>query len=209
MMPPGPESPASMPTRRNTNRSGAPKRMATRLDRMPASTSSAPSRIMMLTASRAAMISHPQERCYTDAAATPNGAYQSARPLARGVGGRRCACRRDGCKHRLGSLVLGHHHDRRAVLLEVLDLGLGMRAGDDRQRGTALARLRNDLSAFEGVGNGHQKAAGGRQIGSSEHIRIGGIAADQLAPGRLGGPVLAFNHQQRRSSRESRADEGA
>src|SRR5215467_4031677 len=54
-MPPGPDSPASMPTRRNTNRSGAPKRMATRLDRMPVSTSSAPSRIMMLTASRAAM----------------------------------------------------------------------------------------------------------------------------------------------------------
>src|SRR5215470_6828438 len=173
MMPPGPESPASMPTTRNTNRSGAPKRMATRLDRMPVSTSSAPSRIVMLTASRAAMISLPRGRCYTDPAATPNGAYQSAWPLVRTVGGRRSACRPHGCDHRLGGLMLCHHDDSRAVFLEVLDLGLGMCAGDDRQCSVALARLRNDLSAFEGVGNRHQEAAGGRQIGGSKHVRIG------------------------------------
>ena len=39
LMPPGPPSPASMPTRRKTSSNGAPKRSATRLDRMPASTS--------------------------------------------------------------------------------------------------------------------------------------------------------------------------
>ena len=48
-MPPGPDSPASMPTSRKTSSSGAPKRSATRLDMMPASTSSAPSRMAMLT----------------------------------------------------------------------------------------------------------------------------------------------------------------
>src|ERR1700681_3827955 len=51
-MPPGPASPASMPRIRNTSRSGAPNRIATRLDRMPASTSSAPSRKVIATVSR-------------------------------------------------------------------------------------------------------------------------------------------------------------
>jgi len=42
---PGPESPASMPINRNTSKSGAPKRSASRLDRMPAITRTAPRRI--------------------------------------------------------------------------------------------------------------------------------------------------------------------
>ena len=54
-MPPRPDSPASMPTRRNTSSSGAPKRSATRLDMMPASTSTAPNRMVMLTVSSDAM----------------------------------------------------------------------------------------------------------------------------------------------------------
>ena len=41
--------------RRNTSSSGAPKRIAMRLDRMPVSTRSAPSRMAMLTASSSAM----------------------------------------------------------------------------------------------------------------------------------------------------------
>src|SRR5262249_40475863 len=54
-MPPGPASPAIMPTIRNTRSSGAPKRIATKLDIMPARTSRAPSRMPMLIASRAAI----------------------------------------------------------------------------------------------------------------------------------------------------------
>src|SRR5580700_11282729 len=44
-----------MPRIRNTSRSGAPNRIATRLDRMPASTRSAPSRMPILTVSREAI----------------------------------------------------------------------------------------------------------------------------------------------------------
>src|SRR5512139_971855 len=51
LMPPGPPSPASMPTSKNTSSSGAPKRSAIRLDRMPARTSRLPSRMAILTVS--------------------------------------------------------------------------------------------------------------------------------------------------------------
>src|SRR5260370_28673477 len=44
-----------MPIKRNTNSSGAPKRSASRLDRMPAITRTAPRRMAMLTESRDAM----------------------------------------------------------------------------------------------------------------------------------------------------------
>src|SRR6476660_6100525 len=52
LMPPGPPSPASMPTRRNTSSRGAPKRNAISLDRMPVRTSKLPSNMARLTASR-------------------------------------------------------------------------------------------------------------------------------------------------------------
>src|SRR6266700_976198 len=44
-----------MPIARNTSSSGAPKRSASRLDRMPAITRTAPSRMAMLTESREAI----------------------------------------------------------------------------------------------------------------------------------------------------------
>src|ERR1700732_828631 len=44
-----------MPISRNTSSNGAPKRSAKRLDRMPAMTSTAPSRMVMLTESRELM----------------------------------------------------------------------------------------------------------------------------------------------------------
>src|SRR5262249_34510836 len=49
-----------MPTTRNTSSNGAPNRSATRLDRMPASTSNAPNMMVRLTASSAA-IGHSRE----------------------------------------------------------------------------------------------------------------------------------------------------
>ena len=52
MMPPGPDSPASMPTNRKASSNGAPNRNATRLDMMPNSTSSEPSSSERLIASR-------------------------------------------------------------------------------------------------------------------------------------------------------------
>src|SRR5262249_8361929 len=55
LMPPMPDSPASMPTRRKTSSNGAPKRNAIRLDMMPASTSTAPNRIVRLTVSIVSM----------------------------------------------------------------------------------------------------------------------------------------------------------
>src|SRR5690348_11007216 len=75
-MPPGPDSPASMPRMRKTRRSGAPKRSATRLDRMPASTRMAPSRIERLTVSSRAM----NRRRRTEAGRTEM-AYISRLPL--------------------------------------------------------------------------------------------------------------------------------
>src|SRR5579872_3685091 len=48
-----------MPMMRNTSSSGAPKRSASRLDRMPAMTRTAPSRMAMLTESREAMKTVP------------------------------------------------------------------------------------------------------------------------------------------------------
>src|SRR5262245_11451695 len=50
-MPPGPPSPASIPTSRKTSSSGAPNRNAIRLDRMPVRTSKLPSNMARLTAS--------------------------------------------------------------------------------------------------------------------------------------------------------------
>src|SRR5215204_6228531 len=47
-MPSGPASPATMPTRRKISSNGPPKRKATTLDRMPASTSSAPKKVSKL-----------------------------------------------------------------------------------------------------------------------------------------------------------------
>src|SRR6202008_750339 len=55
LIPPGPPSPANMPTKRNTSSSGAPKRRAIRLDRMPARTSRLPSNIATLTVSSRAI----------------------------------------------------------------------------------------------------------------------------------------------------------
>src|SRR5260221_359468 len=54
-MPPGPPSPAIMPTSRNTSSNGAPKRNAIRLDRMPARTSRLPSKMAKLTLSSEAI----------------------------------------------------------------------------------------------------------------------------------------------------------
>src|SRR5262249_8243679 len=53
---PGPASPAIMPTIRNTRSSGAPKRIASKLDMMPARTRRAPSRMPMLIVSSAAIV---------------------------------------------------------------------------------------------------------------------------------------------------------
>ena len=55
LMPPGPDSPASTPTARKISSSGAPNRSATRLDRMPVRTSTAPSRMTILIDSSAAI----------------------------------------------------------------------------------------------------------------------------------------------------------
>ena len=54
-MPSGPDSPASMPITRKISSNGAPNRSAMRLDIMPASASTAPNRIVRLTASSEAM----------------------------------------------------------------------------------------------------------------------------------------------------------
>src|SRR4029078_3286372 len=54
-MPPGPFSPDRTPTRRKTSNSGAPKRSAIRLDRMPASTSKLRSKMTRLTLSSRAI----------------------------------------------------------------------------------------------------------------------------------------------------------
>src|SRR5437879_5100713 len=117
-MPPGPASPASMPTIKNTSSSGAPKRIAMRLDRMPANTSSAPSRMPMLTASREATI-QSSSHCLLD----NDGVRSNVKHSASG------GFHRNASQHRLGDLVLAHDHGGGTVLLKVLDFGLRMRTG--------------------------------------------------------------------------------
>ena len=89
--------------------------------------------------------------------------------------------RRDGRDHRLGDLVLAHDHVRGAVLHEVLDLGLGMRPRDDRQRRVELARLLDDLAALERIRDRDQDAARRSEIGGPDDVGIGAVAGDGLA----------------------------
>ncbi len=122
------------------------------------------------------------------------------------------AGRRDAGHHRLGDLVLAHHHLGSAVLLQMLDLGLGMSAGDDREAGVEGARLCHHLPAFECIRNGHEQAAGSGQVRRADHLRIGSVAGDRLLPGALqrGGAIrVILDHQQRRAWRQRGADEAA
>ncbi len=91
----------------------------------------------------------------------------------------RLAASRD---HGLGNLTLTHHHQVRAVLLQVFDFLVGVSPRDDRQIGPKASRLGHYLAAFEGVGNGDQQAARSRKIGGLDHLGIGGIASDDLLP---------------------------
>src|SRR3977135_3909138 len=163
-MPPGPLSPASMPRIRNTSSSGAPNRIATRLDMMPASTNSEPSRMPMLSASRAAMVCDslsPIGKAQRDSGNDKHAAigilparaavwrrFRAGRPPRLGS----AASGRNIADHCLADLVLAHHHLGGAVLREMLDFALGMGTRDDRKGGVELACLRHDLPALEGVG---------------------------------------------------------
>ena len=63
-----------------------------------------------------------------------------------------------------------------AVLHEVQDFGLGMRAGDDAKPRIDGAGLLHHLAALEGIGNGDEQAARLAQIRRFDHRRIGGVA---------------------------------
>jgi hypothetical protein len=64
-------------------------------------------------------------------------------------------------EHRLGDLMLAHHHDIGAVPLEVIDLFFEMRPGDDGKRGIDGAGLLHRLPALERIGDGDEQAARG------------------------------------------------
>ena len=78
---PGPASPASMPISRNTSSSGAPKRSASRLDRMPAMTRTAPRRMAMLTELRDA--TGPRKQKQILAIASLSSPHFDANPFLR------------------------------------------------------------------------------------------------------------------------------
>ena len=69
---------------------------------------------------------------------------------------------------------------RGTMLVQMIDLGVGMGAGDDREVRIDGARLLHHLAAFEGVGDRYEQAARRAEIGGDEHLRVGGIAADGL-----------------------------
>src|SRR5690349_23461824 len=54
-------------------------------------------------------------------------------------------------EHSGRDFALAHDDEVRFVLLQMLDLGVGMRAGDDIELRIELARLLRDLTRFEAV----------------------------------------------------------
>src|SRR5687768_6507603 len=107
--PPGPDSPASTPISKKTNSRGAPKRSASTLDRMPASTSRLPSKVAMLTVSSAPIRKNPQcNRAATRRESQRKIAIESE--ISAALGGRRLRFGAgDKAEHRLGDFMLAHH----------------------------------------------------------------------------------------------------
>src|SRR3954468_12967482 len=188
-----------MPTTRNTSSRGAPKRVATRLDMMPASTRSAPSRMPMLSVSRRVIACDCMIPIGKAATRSGNDKHSAVAkfPPARGAGPVRRpneaglreddraasgASGRNVGDHRLCDLMLAHDHLGGAVLAQMLDLDLGMGPGDDRERAVELPSLRHHLAALERIGDCDQQAPGGGQIRGADDFGIGGIASDRLPP---------------------------
>ena len=63
-------------------------------------------------------------------------------------------------------------------LLQMQNLLVGMRTGDDQQIRIDRARLLDNLPPFKGIGDRHQKAARCSQVGAGQHLGIGCIAGD-------------------------------
>ncbi len=61
-------------------------------------------------------------------------------------------------------------------MLEMRDFLVGMRARHDPQAGCQRARLGNDLTALEAVGNRHEKALRAAEIGRLQQARFDGVA---------------------------------
>ena len=78
----------------------------------------------------------------------------------------------------MGDFVLAKDHDARAVLLEMQNFGLRMRARDDVELGVQCAGLLYYLTALEGVGDGDEQAARGAEIGGGDDLGVRGIAPD-------------------------------
>ena len=114
-IPPGPYSPASMPISRNTSNSGAPKRSASRLDRIPAITRTAPRRMAMLTESSDVMRFHTASEntciCILIVATVRRQGHfcrTAADPPGLSALSRLAACRRDGIDMRDCGNPAGH-----------------------------------------------------------------------------------------------------
>ena len=69
------------------------------------------------------------------------------------------------------------------MLAQMLELLVGMGAGDDAEAGLELPRLLHDVAAFEGIGDRHDQAARGRQIGGGKQFGIGGVAGSAVQRG--------------------------
>ena len=64
--------------------------------------------------------------------------------------------------------------------LQMLDLGVRMRARDDLDARVGGARLLHDLSGLEGVRNRDEQIPGAGEIGGLQHVGTRGIADDRL-----------------------------
>ena len=102
-------------------------------------------------------------------------------------------------QHGAGDLRLAHDRQRRAAFGQVLDLGVGMRAGDDRQRRIVAARLLADLARLEALRDRDEEPLGARRArpppalaGSAALPTISSAPSRLAAVDRVG---LLLDHQ--------------
>ncbi len=68
-------------------------------------------------------------------------------------------------QHAVGDLALAHDHRVGSQVGQMLDLGIGMGAGDDEQTAVHLLGAFHDIARLERIGDGHDEASGTRDIG--------------------------------------------
>ena len=200
-MPPGPASPASMPTSRNTSSNGAPKRSRNQArhdagqhqerteqnadaDRVERGPWRATACSHWKAAARSGNEKHSAGRGISAASPARAGRLESR-------AGDRVRCVRAECLRSSPWRSRARPSPprwRRACFRCSISASEWARAMIGSAR-VELPRLRDHLTALERVGDRDQQAARRRQVGGADHLGIGGIAGDGLPSPRPGAPA--------------------